>query len=88
MAPLIVNKRPNQDPIKKPIRVRRRNDSVQLPDLGSSVETNREAAIEWKKNLSSPRELNIPRELHHSTPRTGKLPPFRQRNDDILEQIS
>lgn len=38
---------------------KQRIDSMRLPDLGSSLESNVSAADEWKKNLSSPRELEM-----------------------------
>ena len=49
----------SREPVKKPMLRKQRTDSMRLPDLGSSIESNVSAAIEWKKNLSSPRELEL-----------------------------
>ena len=49
----------SQEPVKKVTLRKQRTDSMILPDLGSSIETNVSAAIEWKKNLSSPRDYEL-----------------------------
>ena len=70
----------SQEPVKKSMLRKNRTDSMRLPDLGSSIESNVSAAIEWKKNLSSPRELeliNKRREKNVSFPKVDMLDNFK-----------
>ena len=51
-----------------------------LPDLGSSIESNVNAAFEWKKNLSSPRDYELitkRREKNVSFPKVEMLDNFK-----------
>ena len=57
---------------------------MRLPDLGSSIESNVSAAIEWKKNLSSPRELeliNKRRAKNVSFPKVDILDNFKSKQE-------
>ena len=57
---------------------------MRLPDLGSSIESNVSAAIEWKKNLSSQRELeliNKRRAKNVSFPKVDILDNFKSKQE-------